>query len=241
MNLRIVTSTRFKITHQHQHTTSFFFTTITIYIYAQQRLTYIQGSCGVQLRSIMGLIYVDILNIPRCMGTRILTYMKMMIMMAQIHLGLHKHSPNLESEESGSDQESQNRSPNYILLMDAMCPSPIPVPVHAVTACIKKRLPVVEFGQILDQIIRNNDGDGDEEEKELPKTVCPICLDCIERSHEIRHLSNCDHIFHRDCLDCWVDEGQLTCPLCRSMLFPAPAQGQRTILQEIHCMNINNN
>ncbi|XP_024923061.3 RING-H2 finger protein ATL74-like [Ziziphus jujuba] len=188
----------------------------------------------------MGLIYGDILYIPRCMGARILIYLKMMIMMARTHLGLHKHNPNSELEEyssgSGSDHsESQSRSPNYIVVMDGMCPCPVSVPLHLITACIKKRLPVVEFAQILDQI-----GNDDDTEEYLAKTMCPICLDCIERSHEIRNLSNCDHIFHRDCLDCWVDEGQLTCPLCRSMLFPA-AHGQRTILQEIHSMNIINN
>ncbi|KAM4123008.1 hypothetical protein ACB094_01G126900 [Castanea mollissima] len=50
---------------------------------------------------------------------------------------------------------------------------------------------------------------------------CSVCLNCVERSHEMRELSNCYHVFHKACLDRWVDEGQVTCPLCRTMIFPA--------------------
>ncbi|WP_422615257.1 RING finger domain-containing protein, partial [Corynebacterium parakroppenstedtii] len=30
--------------------------------------------------------------------------------------------------------------------------------------------------------------------------------------------TNCRHVFHRCCLDGWLDLGRMTCPLCRSPL-----------------------
>ncbi|KAL6005808.1 hypothetical protein ACLOJK_006381 [Asimina triloba] len=68
---------------------------------------------------------------------------------------------------------------------------------------IKKRLAVVEFS------------DAGEDE-----TICAVCLSGVEVGHEIRELCNCSHVFHVGCLDKWVDQGQLTCPMCRSKLLP---------------------
>ncbi|WJZ86353.1 hypothetical protein VitviT2T_005815 [Vitis vinifera] len=80
-----------------------------------------------------------------------------------------------------------------------------------VMARIKKRVPVVEYGSLLERLgTKEEDGD----------TACSVCLDRIKRSHEIRELPNCCPVFHKDCLDAWVDAGQVTCPLCRSMLLP---------------------
>ncbi|GLJ55454.1 hypothetical protein SUGI_1190750 [Cryptomeria japonica] len=50
--------------------------------------------------------------------------------------------------------------------------------------------------------------------------MCTVCLNSFEEDDEIRELCNCCHIFHRDCLDKWIDHRQKTCPLCRSSLFP---------------------
>ncbi|CAN4124713.1 unnamed protein product [Withania somnifera] len=36
---------------------------------------------------------------------------------------------------------------------------------------------------------------------------CAICLEL-----------NCDHLFHRACLDRWMNCGRMTCPLCRNHL-----------------------
>ncbi|KAL6345955.1 hypothetical protein AAG906_025235 [Vitis piasezkii] len=84
-------------------------------------------------------------------------------------------------------------------------------PVAVVMAWIKKRVPVVEYGSLLERLgTKEEDGD----------TACSVCLDRIKRSHEIRELPNCYPVFHKDCLDTWVDAGQVTCPLCRSMLLP---------------------
>ncbi|GAB4844510.1 Homeobox protein B-H1 [Ancistrocladus abbreviatus] len=45
---------------------------------------------------------------------------------------------------------------------------------------------------------------------------CAVCLFEFERGEEVRRLMNCKHIFHRSCLDRWMDLDQKTCPLCRA-------------------------
>lgn len=51
---------------------------------------------------------------------------------------------------------------------------------------------------------------------------CAVCLCKIEEEEEIREVMRCGHIFHRECLDRWVDNGHRnkTCPLCRGSLAP---------------------
>ncbi|GFP89656.1 E3 ubiquitin-protein ligase rha1b [Phtheirospermum japonicum] len=39
-----------------------------------------------------------------------------------------------------------------------------------------------------------------------------------------RRLTNCRHIFHRSCLDRWMDHDQKTCPLCRTQFIPEEMQ-----------------
>ncbi|XP_050227765.1 brassinosteroid-responsive RING protein 1-like [Mercurialis annua] len=97
---------------------------------------------------------------------------------------------------------AEEETASYILVMNRLCPTPVPVPIETITALIKKRLKVTK---------RSSE---DEE------CVCLVCLDCINTAHEIRELCNCRHMFHRECLEKWIDEGRVTCPLCRSMLFP---------------------
>lgn len=72
---------------------------------------------------------------------------------------------------------------------------------------IRDLLPVVEFG-----VLAEGADDGD--------VMCAVCLNNMERFEEIRRLTNCRHIFHRGCLDKWLDHDQRTCPLCRSPLLP---------------------
>ncbi|GLJ54742.1 hypothetical protein SUGI_1175880 [Cryptomeria japonica] len=53
-----------------------------------------------------------------------------------------------------------------------------------------------------------------------PDVSCAVCLSSFAQDDEIRKLCNCRHIFHRVCLDKWVDHHQTTCPLCRCSLLP---------------------
>ena len=98
-----------------------------------------------------------------------------------------------------------------LVIMDGLSPSPIPV--QSPMVLIKKRVPVIEYSNFLERYGVMHDEDVDME--------CSVSLNCVERSHGIRELCNCYHLFHKECLDRWVDEGQVTCPLCRTMMFPA--------------------
>ncbi|KAM7491427.1 hypothetical protein LguiA_034348 [Lonicera macranthoides] len=75
--------------------------------------------------------------------------------------------------------------------------SPEPRSVSAVL--IRELLPVVKFSDLVD-----------------PPGTCAVCLYEFDSSDEIRRLTNCRHVFHRSCLDRWMDHDRNTCPLCRS-------------------------
>ncbi|XP_018824111.1 E3 ubiquitin-protein ligase ATL4-like [Juglans regia] len=52
--------------------------------------------------------------------------------------------------------------------------------------------------------------------------TCAVCLNGLSKEDEIRELRNCCHVFHRECIDRWVDgahdDNHTTCPLCRAPL-----------------------
>ncbi|KAM1515989.1 hypothetical protein FF1_015024 [Malus domestica] len=141
--------------------------------------------------------------------------LKIVLIVALSHLGLLK--PAVQMNEPTADSMEHHHHPNTnnsILALDPQCPSIVSVPIHVLTEYIKRRLPVVEFGQVFEKYTKLGDQD----------TACSVCLECIERSHEVREQCNCDHVFHRKCLDSWVNQGQVTCPLCRAMLFPSKSE-----------------
>ncbi|KAL3517192.1 hypothetical protein ACH5RR_024094 [Cinchona calisaya] len=88
-------------------------------------------------------------------------------------------------------------------------PTQIPVnpPISAVL--IRELLPVVKFSDLVDAA-----------GGEPPEESCAVCLYEFEGGEEIRWLKNCKHIFHRSCLDRWMDHDQKTCPLCRTPFVP---------------------
>ncbi|XP_074279833.1 brassinosteroid-responsive RING protein 1-like [Silene latifolia] len=45
---------------------------------------------------------------------------------------------------------------------------------------------------------------------------CSVCLSDVRKDDVIRLLDNCKHVFHKDCLDRWMDLDHHTCPLCRT-------------------------
>ncbi|KAI9109816.1 hypothetical protein K1719_018857 [Acacia pycnantha] len=79
---------------------------------------------------------------------------------------------------------------------------------------IREFLPVVKFADLL--AAANSAGDTPES--------CAVCLYEFECEEEIRCLTNCKHIFHRPCLDRWMDHDQKTCPLCRTSFVPDDMQ-----------------
>ncbi|CAO2837656.1 unnamed protein product [Amaranthus hypochondriacus] len=49
---------------------------------------------------------------------------------------------------------------------------------------------------------------------------CVICLYEFKDDDEIRRLRNCTHMFHRWCVDRWMEHDQNNCPVCRTPLVP---------------------
>ncbi|XWS61744.1 hypothetical protein CRYUN_Cryun07bG0151900 [Craigia yunnanensis] len=84
-------------------------------------------------------------------------------------------------------------------------PTPHRIPVSALL--IRELLPVVRFSDLVD-----------------PPESCAVCLYDFEGQDEIRRLTNCQHIFHRSCLDRWMVYDQKTCPLCRTSFVPDDMQ-----------------
>ncbi|KAF5450518.1 hypothetical protein F2P56_030859 [Juglans regia] len=89
-------------------------------------------------------------------------------------------------------------------------PSLVPVPFHLIGESIKRHLPSVQYGDILKRR-------GICIAKEY---ICVVCMNSIEANDGVRELCNCCHVFHKECLDVWIGQGQATCPLCRAKLFP---------------------
>ncbi|KAL8150417.1 hypothetical protein V2J09_020225 [Rumex salicifolius] len=94
-----------------------------------------------------------------------------------------------------------------------------PDPIHSTrpgsvsaSALIREMLPVVKFSEVVSGA------------DETPPERCAVCLYDFEGEEEIRRLRNCRHIFHRACLDRWMDHEQSTCPLCRASFVPEEMQ-----------------
>ncbi|CAK9158248.1 unnamed protein product [Ilex paraguariensis] len=96
-------------------------------------------------------------------------------------------------------------------------PSMVPIPVHFLVESAKEQLPIVEFSRFSERLAADDDKD----------RLCIVCLGFMKSSDEMRELCNCCHVFHRYCLDAWIDQGQMTCPLCRSKLLPAAGGRQK--------------
>ncbi|KAG6500804.1 hypothetical protein ZIOFF_040659 [Zingiber officinale] len=52
--------------------------------------------------------------------------------------------------------------------------------------------------------------------------TCAVCLSEVAAGDAVWELRNCRHVFHKGCLDRWLDHDEhLSCPLCRAALLPA--------------------
>lgn len=52
-----------------------------------------------------------------------------------------------------------------------------------------------------------------------PEHDCSVCLTRFKPESEINRLS-CGHLFHKVCLEQWLNYWNVTCPLCRTPLMP---------------------
>jgi len=77
------------------------------------------------------------------------------------------------------------------------------VPVTLDREAINK-LPVFTFKECRDKM-----------DKLHQHSKCTICLEDFNDQDEVRMLF-CKHIFHKICVDKWLTENNVTCPVCRS-------------------------
>jgi len=52
---------------------------------------------------------------------------------------------------------------------------------------------------------------------------CAICQDRMRQGQNIRKLNTCQHEFHGECIDNWLLERSVLCPVCRHDIRSAPA------------------
>ncbi|KAL1339763.1 hypothetical protein AAHE18_U063600 [Arachis hypogaea] len=55
---------------------------------------------------------------------------------------------------------------------------------------------------------------------------CAVCLNEFEDTETLRLIPKCDHVFHPECIDEWL-ESHTTCPVCRADLLPQPGDSVR--------------
>ncbi|CAH8362468.1 unnamed protein product [Eruca vesicaria subsp. sativa] len=53
-----------------------------------------------------------------------------------------------------------------------------------------------------------------------PPESCRICQDEFDGGDQVRCLRNCVHVFHKTCIDRWIHDDKMTCPLCRTPIIP---------------------
>ncbi|MED6223962.1 hypothetical protein PIB30_079244 [Stylosanthes scabra] len=50
---------------------------------------------------------------------------------------------------------------------------------------------------------------------------CSVCLNEFQQNEKLRAIPNCNHTFHIDCIDIWLQKND-NCPLCRAMISLLP-------------------
>jgi len=61
--------------------------------------------------------------------------------------------------------------------------------------------------------------------REETEETCAVCLNKLKMEDGVRDLMNCDHVFHTECIDKWLEHGHenenhnQTCPLCKLLGF----------------------
>ncbi|PKU59433.1 RING-H2 finger protein ATL63 [Dendrobium catenatum] len=93
----------------------------------------------------------------------------------------------------------------------------------------RKILHVATYGEIM-VTAKEEDTEEEEEEEEV---TCAVCLSEMRQRDRVWELRNCCHVFHKACIDRWLDHrDQMTCPLCRAPVISTAVEGGRSALTE---------
>nr|XP_009760219.1 PREDICTED: RING-H2 finger protein ATL29-like [Nicotiana sylvestris] len=57
-------------------------------------------------------------------------------------------------------------------------------------------------------------------------SCCAVCLNDVSGGDMCRKLPKCDHVFHLECVDAWL-QSNWTCPLCRRQITDGTPKQQR--------------
>jgi hypothetical protein len=49
------------------------------------------------------------------------------------------------------------------------------------------------------------------------EVICPICLDSLQLG-EYKRILECNHCFHKKCIDKWFKKDHSECPMCRKVI-----------------------
>ncbi|KAG1371283.1 RING-H2 finger protein ATL17-like [Cocos nucifera] len=63
---------------------------------------------------------------------------------------------------------------------------------------------------------------------EVMKTECAVCLVEFKEGETGRLLPRCNHSFHRECVDMWL-QSHSTCPLCRASIESGASDSNGTV------------
>lgn len=88
-------------------------------------------------------------------------------------------------------------------------PTEIPLESTKVTLTdkdIKKYTETITFNEIKNKSLKVKN-----QEK------CVICLNNYKNDDMVSYLNNCNHLFHKKCIDKWLKEYNNKCPICRKM------------------------
>ncbi|OKL57072.1 hypothetical protein UA08_07593 [Talaromyces atroroseus] len=123
-------------------------------------------------------------------------------------------------------------NPTYedmILLSSLLGPAKPPVATQADVSSAGGLFRLVEYaGSLVAEAL-----EGDQTISIGETERCLICLSDYEAAEEVRQLTSCKHIYHKECIDQWLTTGRNSCPLCRGQGVaesspnsnPTPAQG----------------
>ncbi|XP_039010474.1 RING-H2 finger protein ATL74-like [Hibiscus syriacus] len=57
---------------------------------------------------------------------------------------------------------------------------------------------------------------------------CAICLEEYVKGEKVRVLPRCKHMFHKECIEEWLEVPSLHCPICRDRVLEHCLQSART-------------
>ncbi|GKV19024.1 hypothetical protein SLEP1_g29324 [Rubroshorea leprosula] len=88
--------------------------------------------------------------------------------------------------------------------------------------------PTVEHRGLDESVIRSipifqfkKGGNGKKDLGERSFCECAVCLNEFQEEEKLRRIPSCDHVFHIDCIDVWL-QNNANCPLCRTSISSTP-------------------